>query len=314
MNQAKFDSIIERLRDEESRWDAILELKLIHEPEWVTQLIELLDDHDWVIRWCVAETLGDLGDPAAIKPLLKTLDDPDFHVFKNTYKSLERFSVSIIPPALPYFSHSNQKVRQAIFNLIHSFGDDAVPVLEKELNKYGWIISNRIIHLIWQIGGKASEDILIHTLSNKAVRKNATVMLGMLGSKRALVHLIKAFEEPGMRRVVLISMKLIGKKIAFPVIIQSLNNEALAKQSETLILKVKKPMLPYLVQALGQSGYNKKSLVALIEKIGAETVMPKLHVLAEKHSDVRVVTRKLRSQYPSETKKSKKGLFGFFNA
>ena len=86
----------------------------------------------------------------------------------------------------------------------------------------------------------------------------------------------------------------------------------LSKQAETLILKVKKPMLSFLVQVLSHSGYNKKIVVKLIEKIGAETVMPKIHVLAEKHPDVRVVTRGLRSQYPSETKKSRKGLFGMF--
>ena len=55
-------SIVKDLRAEESRWDAILELKLLQSKKYVDPLIRLLSDKDWVIRWCIAEKLGEMSE------------------------------------------------------------------------------------------------------------------------------------------------------------------------------------------------------------------------------------------------------------
>ena len=83
MNAPLFDDIIRRLRNEDSRWEGILDLKMSSCENDVDSLIRLLKDADWIVRWSVSEKLGDIGDIKALRPLLGLLSDDDFHVQKN---------------------------------------------------------------------------------------------------------------------------------------------------------------------------------------------------------------------------------------
>ena len=69
------EDIVKRLKQEDTRWDAILQLKVLQDHAWVDALVKLLHDDDWVVRWCVAEKLGDLGHTRAIHPLIRLLAD-----------------------------------------------------------------------------------------------------------------------------------------------------------------------------------------------------------------------------------------------
>ncbi len=54
----------------------------------VPDLIFLLDDEDWIIRYRAAETLGRIRSPVAVPDLLKTTSDPKDHVRYMAAKAL----------------------------------------------------------------------------------------------------------------------------------------------------------------------------------------------------------------------------------
>lgn len=278
-------------------------------------LLPYLKDHDWVVRWCVAEKLGDLGDPKAIKPLLLCLGDKDFHVVKNAYKALLKFSVECIPSAVQLLGHKHVYIRHQAEQLILEMGDISLGVLQKEIDKHNWVVSNRIVHLIWQLGKHNAQNTLIAALGNPNVQKNTIILLGMLKSEAALPHFIQYYSKPSLRRIILQSIKLIGKDTAFPVIVESLSNSALNEQAKMMCLKIGPAILPALVDSLQQGHKNKAVMIELIKKIGPQKVIGQLKDLAKTDKDI---MKEFKEDFSAQAQKShsndeKKPFLGLFS-
>lgn len=268
-----------------------------------------------MIRWCVAEKLGDLGDPKAIKPLLLCLGDKDFHVVKNAYKALSKFGVEVIPSAVQLLGHKHMYIRTQAEKLLLELGEMSIPMLHKEVDKHNWVVSNRIVHLIWQLGKQNAQNTLISVLGNPNVQKNTIILLGMLKSEAALPHLIQYYSKPSLRRIILHSVKLIGKENAFPVIVEALHNSALSEQAREMCLKIGPAILPYLVKALKRSDKDKRLLITLIKKIGPHKVIESLKDIAK---DDKEIAREFKDAFQVSTQKvdnkdDKKPFLGFFN-
>lgn len=311
---SQLDEIILKLRKESTRWDAILELKMLKDPAFVPPLILLLKDQDWVIRWSVAEKLGDMRDMRAMDPLLSCLADRDFHVIKNVQKALLKLGPIVIPNAIMQLKHRNIILRSNTMELIESFGKESLGYLKTELATPDPIIQNRVIHLIWKIGKVEAEDTLVEHLSNKDIQRNVIVMLGSLKSVIAIPKLMKLYEKKSHRRLILYAMKLIGAKTAFPVIIQSLKNVNIKPLAEAMILRIGPAMLPYLVATLPKKNQARITCVKLIERIGPEKVISDVKRLADTNSEVKLLTQDLMKKYQEKLKaqNKKKGFFSSF--
>lgn len=316
---AQLESIVNRLRKEETRWDAILELKICQNLEWVPSLIQLLRDKEWIIRWCVAEKLGELGDAQAIKPLSQLIADPDNHVRKNTTNALKRFGAQAFPYILPYFAHPNPDVRHVASELVKAQKEKGLAQLEKYLPRQNWIVSHRVVDLINRIEGPAAESVLIRSLMHEDVQKHVIVLLGERKSKDAIPYLVRMFEKPKLRRWILYTLYHIGEKEAYPFIIRVLGNpsRALNSTAEQMIQKIGAPILPYLVKTLEKKTNNSKKILQLMVRIGPEKVMPQVHALAKKDKDIADLTKQIRKQYPLRPAKTpakgKNGETSFFN-
>jgi HEAT repeat protein len=309
---SQLDAIIVKLRKESTRWDAILELKLLKDPAFIPPLIALLKDSDWVVRWSVAEKLGDMKDLRAMEPLLDCLGDSDFHVIKNVQKGLIKFGPIVITSAINRLKLRNSILRNNAMALIESFGSESMSYLKAELTSNDPIILNRVVHLIWKIGKVESEDLLIENLNNKEIQKNIIVMLGSLKSIVAIPYLIKLYENKSHRRLILYAMKLIGAKSAFPVIIRSLKSVTIKPLSEAIIMRIGPAMLPYLLAALSKKNQARIACVRLIEKIGPERILHEIKVLASTNPEVAMLTKELLQKNGGMLKEKKKGLFSSF--
>jgi len=307
-------SIVEKLRVEDSRWDAILELKLLSDPDLVDPLLELATDSDWVIRWCVAEKLGDLNNTKAIPRLLTLLGDSDYHVIKNAAKALQKFGTQVTPDLVPLYAHPHVKVREAVFGIFKHLGPKAFPQLITAVNESSWVVSNRLVHTLFTVGKQEAEDYLLEALSVKHVQKNTIIMLGMLKSKASIPHTVKLYDNPGLKRVILYSFKLIGKDKAFPVLVGLLQNKILKMNAGKLCLKIGPAVLPYLVKSLRDPASNKKLIIKLMEKIGPQRVMDSIHHLSKQDPEVKALTRDLRLKYPYKKASSTDSDEGFWGS
>ena len=257
-----------------------------------------------------------MKDPRAIEPLFRQLSDDDFHVIKNVIKALRKFGSIVISPAIQRLKHRNANARRAAMLLIESFGKESLSYLIQEIEKENWVVSNRLVHLIWKIGKIDSEDVLIQFLPNKHVQKNVIIMLGTLKSVSSIPSLIKLYEEKPLRRLILYAIKLIGPKTAFPVIIQSLRNISIKSLTEELIIKIGSPMVPYLLATLEKKNQSRVTCVKLLERIGPDPVISQIKQLANANPEVKMLTKGLLKKYQDKKKKTKekKAWLSFFSS
>jgi hypothetical protein len=312
MSLKRLKDIISRIKHEDTRWDAILELKLLNDPEIVDPLMVLLGDRDWVVRWCVAEKLGDMGNPKAIFLLIKRLNDKDFHVRRTAAKALEKFGKVGIPGLVKQFSHHSPDVRAQAFLILKHFGASAIPDLEEALVKVEWVVANRIVHTIWHIGGPLAEDALIRCVYRRAVQKNSIMILAVMKSKKGIPYLLKAYDMLGLKRCVIGAFKQLGPDIGYPVLVK-IACSADAKfitQAQAIIIRIGDPMLKYLIKALTVKECNKKVIIYLIKKIGPEKVMKYIYKFAEQDKEIRALTADIRAKHSGKDKKRPGGILG----
>lgn len=300
--------IVDRLRQEETRWDAILQLKLLKGDEHIPDLIRLLSDSDWIIRWCIAEKLGDFRDVRGVKALVRLLSDADFHVRKNASKALLRIGADAVPFLVPLFSHADARVRGLVLTIVISMGKGIIPILENAITNQNWVVSHRIVDAIWRLGGEKVETALVRLLANKVVQKHVIILLGITQSKLAISHLAKSFNEPRLRRVVVYALYRIGEKEAYPTIVTSLQSSSasVASLSEKIVCKIGRPMLPYLLSALKKKQAKKKLILTVMGKIGVAPALPHLEKVAAADPEIDELMKQLNLRVSSK----QSGLFG----
>lgn len=314
MSTATLKAIIEKLRLEETRWDAILDLKLFEIPKMVAALTPYLADPEWVIRWCIAEKLGDLKDPAAIKLLCHLLQDDDYHVRKNAVKALLRFGPEISARLAEHLPHPNIFVRRHVYAIILHFGRHAVPYLETQLTSTkDWLVVHRIVHTIYAIGGKKAEDALCHALSLKDHQKEVLLLLGNMKYEKAVPTMLKLYKEPKLRRCILAAVAQVGYKTAVPIIILGMakGTPTLKTNAEAMLLKIGPACLPHLLKAMLQDSMPYAKLLALIEKLGPQSALPSIHRLAERNALFKERTTAFRKLHPLPTNKRLGGFITF---
>jgi HEAT repeat protein len=315
MSSPNLKAIIEKLRVEETRWDAILDLKLLQMPKMVTALVPYLEDPEWVIRWCIAEKLGDLMDPSAIKWLCKLLQDEDFHVRKNAVKALLRFGPDMVAQLVDYLPHPNIFVRRHVYAIIMHFGRHAIPHLEAQATtSKDWLVLHRILHTLYALGGVKAEAALCHALKHKDHQKEIILLLGNMRCEKAVPAMIKLYKEPKLRRCILASVAQVGYKSAVPTIISALatGTPAIKTSAESMILKIGPACLPHLLKAILSDGMPYAKLLGLVEKLGPEPALPSIHRLADRNDVFKERTKAFRKAHPlPENSKRLGGLMNF---
>src|SRR4051812_41393340 len=83
----------------EVRRDACEELAALRDRRAVAHLIRMLSDGVGAVRFCAAESLGKMGDHAAVEPLIKELNNPQFGSFAPVIESLASIKA---PVAIPH--------------------------------------------------------------------------------------------------------------------------------------------------------------------------------------------------------------------
>lgn len=314
MSSPNLKAIIEKLRVEETRWDAILDLKLLEMPKMVTALVPYLEDPEWVIRWCIAEKLGDIQDPSAIKWLCQLLQDEDYHVRKNAVKALLRFGPEVCARLADHLPHHNIFVRRHVYAIILHFGRHAVPHLEAQATTAkDWFVLHRIIHTLYALGGVKAEAALCHALKHKDHQKEIILLLGNMGCEKSVPAMIKLYKEPKLRRCILAAVAQIGYKTAVPIIIEGLAKgiPAVKTNAELMIIKIGPACLPHLLKAVLAEGMPYTKLLALVEKLGPEPALPSIYRLAERNDVFKERTKAFRKAHPLPA--TSKRLGGFIN-
>ena len=263
------NALIMRLRDEDQRWEAILELKVIEGEALSERLIPYLDDSEWIVRWCLTEKLGDLKDVGSLGVLKNQLEDSSIYVRRHAARALYRYGVLGIPSLVGGYSLKNVSVRQAIHMVLIKMGSKGIKALAAEVAVQNWVVSNRIVQCLYELGTDEAADALVGLLSVKKVRPQLIVLLGLMRCSKAVPSLIKLYDQPSLKRLIMVSLFRIGEEEAYPLIVEALlqsdsYSEDLVK---SIINKIGKPILPYLLHRLTDAGPLQSLIIELMKSI-----------------------------------------------
>ena len=269
MSSEKLSQILILLHDEDSRWEGIMALKSLDYPGLGNHLVNLLSDSEWIVRWCVAEKLGDMELETASSDLVNSLNDQDPHVRKNVIKALYKIGLPTIPYLIPQFSNTNPQVRRYITTLLMKFGKPSLDYLESSIEGQNWVVSNRIVESMWKVGGVESERYLIRQLINSKVQKNVINLLGFIPSNKCVRALIKAFQFPPLKRTILHTLRRIGKEDTYPLLIRTMfdKDKNMAKMSRLMVVKIGESGLPFIMSVMPEFPQHRDFFLKLISKI-----------------------------------------------
>jgi hypothetical protein len=312
---ARLAGIIEKLRHEETRWDAILELKLLQDKTIVSDLQAMLLDEDWVIRWCVAEKLGDIGDPASVSDLAGLLADPDSHVRKNAIKALQRYGVKAVPVAVSYFQHRDREVRLAVYHLLRGMGESILQPLEKVVFAQNWVVANRIIHLMWEIGGITAERTLVRLLVIPSLQKAIVLLLGSMKSAFALPFLLPLYANNKLKKPVLFAFKKTGERAFFEFIIHAYlrGDEKTQHLAEQVLAKVGHHIVPAFLNVLTTEPQFVDRILWICSRLDLSGTVKLLAKNPPKSPDVLRSVKAFLSQHKGKLPEGEKGQGGFFS-
>jgi HEAT repeat protein len=215
----------------------------------------------------------------------------------------------MVPVLARYFGSPNPVIRSQVQQILVSVGPKIIPDLEASLEDEGWVVSNRIIDVIWRLGGENAETAIIRGISNIQIQEHAIILLGMMKSKRAIPHLMKVFGKPNLRRLVVYSLFRIGEEEAYPVIVNALlsNSTSITTLTTQIIQKIGPPILKHLAQAIPNAGPKKKSVIALMLKIDSTKALAILSKMVSTYPEIKALTTQITQ--PSQDPDSPKGGF-----
>ncbi|NUP96134.1 MAG: HEAT repeat domain-containing protein, partial [Planctomycetaceae bacterium] len=103
--------LVQQLKNESvsERYGALVALAATRDPAAAQHVLPLLSDQDIFLRMAAARTLGDLGNPIAVEPLIQTLEDSEGVVREAAYLSLR----AITRRDLPFDAQSNDAAERA---------------------------------------------------------------------------------------------------------------------------------------------------------------------------------------------------------
>jgi len=195
----------------------------------VKPLTRLLDDQVAYVRERAAETLGQIGDPRAVKPLANLLDDPDAHVRMQSKDAIANIGRPAIRTLTLELKRDNRLARG---NAVAALGQIADPQVVRPLvsllGDLDRFVQNMAVVALVGLGEMSTEQLKA-ALRNKNlyVQQNATKALGMIGDVRAVEYLIPKLtdQEPSIRAAAAEALGNLGGSRAFAALSVSLTDE-----------------------------------------------------------------------------------------
>jgi len=165
----------------------------------IPELIQDLQDEDFLIRCCAAAALGQIGSEASITALIQALQDEDYSVRASAAESLGKIgSEATIPELIQALQDKKFSVRASAAEVLGRIGSETVIIaLIQALEDDNLLIRYRAAEGLVKIASEASVPALIQTLKkdHSPIRASAVEALCKTASEASVTALIQALEE-----------------------------------------------------------------------------------------------------------------------
>lgn len=167
-SELSVEDLIDSLKDEDLnvQKNCARALVDIGEPA-VKPLIQALESKKWRVRWYVAEILGEIGDKAAVHPLIKLLQDENNGVRSNSLIALVLIGEASVNPLIKALEDGNWQVKWYAAEALGELGDKtAVSVLIKSLKDENSLVKKTAATSLGNIGDENAVEPLKYLLND----------------------------------------------------------------------------------------------------------------------------------------------------
>ncbi|MBZ0315539.1 MAG: HEAT repeat domain-containing protein [Anaerolineae bacterium] len=225
----------------------------------IDTLSAALNNNNATMRGSVTLALGQIGDPAAVPPLLDILRDADEIVRGRAWEALGNIGTPAVPRLLESLRDFNEKVRAGAANALGNIKDPvALPNLLEALHDPSPQVRASAAAALGNIGDPIAITALSDALrdSDISVRRLAANALGNIGDPVALPNLLEALHDPSpqVRASAVAALGNIGDVTAVSSLLEALHDKDSDVRSHT-------------TQALGSIG-DVASISSLLETLG----------------------------------------------
>lgn len=293
------EKIIKQIDLDDSRWDSILELKALNDSKYLNDFIVASHHMNWIVRWVVVEKLAEFKHPNSMKRLVELIDDSDPHVRKNVVKSIKYYGPDIVPILIHKFLHNHFRVRLIVRQILLFFGNDVVDKIVSNINGKNWIIDNQLFYVLLDIDPDNLDEIMISLLPYNSVQKNCLVILSDSLPTQSISPVVRLYSQYSFRTFIFNYLSLFPKPVLFNKLIQMyLSDKKYFHLYALLLIRFGKSTLPYLFRYLTKYTSYIPKLLVLIEKVGPEEIISKIHEYAKTDYNFAQKTRLIRQRYP----------------
>jgi HEAT repeat protein len=207
----------------------------------VDRLIACLKDERWRVREHAAKACGEVKAAKAVDALIVACRDRDGAVKSAAAEALGKIGdATAIPALVKLFRDTSKIVRETAGTALVAIGEPSIdPLIDCLADKdfvvrchgaraLGGMTTDYQIGRAWAKNAKVV-DALIAALKDpdRAVREDATIALGMIGSPQAIDALIEAMKDGAVKRHAIMSLGMIGDARALPAVMAALKGKGI---------------------------------------------------------------------------------------
>src|SRR2546426_695610 len=196
-------ALIARLKDENAgvRVAAARSLGHLGDPRAMLPLIDVLADSDGEGRSAAVEALADLGDPRAIGPIAGLLKDPVADVKRNALGALTHFDQGVpTAPVVALLDDPDADVRHEAIDLLeHLHARSAAGAIARLIHDPSSDVRHSVVSTLGSLGAQSGVAAITEALSdaNADVRQAALGALNDLKAPIAEATLLNLMKDPG---------------------------------------------------------------------------------------------------------------------
>tara|TARA_A100001015_G_scaffold289906_1_gene362309 strand:+ start:2029 stop:2940 length:912 start_codon:yes stop_codon:yes gene_type:complete len=260
------EEIFEQIKDPLYRWDGLIALKQL-DVENYKDLLVYTKHPFWLISWAILDKIADFKEEKSIPHLFPLIKHIDPQIKQKAQDVIIDLSSNNVLYFIKKLDHFDYRVRYFSSMVIKEKGPNIVSFLSKHVGKHSWVISNKLIHIIWDILGPTKAHTLSRFLSNQSVRRHTIMLMALSKNKHCIEPILKLYKHPRLKQHILLAIQSFGINNAVPIIIDLLKDSKMRLLAKSVIKRIGSPCVPHLIKASISKDEHFKDIMGLLEII-----------------------------------------------
>ncbi|MBN1126390.1 MAG: HEAT repeat domain-containing protein [Sedimentisphaerales bacterium] len=191
---------------------------------------------DAAVRMAAAEALGKIGDPSAVMPLVRTMNDDNELVAKAAAKAIGsmKSTAAMRPFQMALYDRNVDVCKDAVRKLGMIGSDQAISLLARATKHGDLFVRQEVAAALGKSGNPLATKPLVAMLSDRMVQNDVIDALGESRDPSAVTPLLALLKDNSTRKEAVVALQKIGDKRAVEPLIEVLKSNDPFTISETI--------------------------------------------------------------------------------